>query len=361
LAIPAFNLDETPQDMADFVAYVNGPADSAWGKKRAAAGHPASYHLRHLEVGNEERVNDQYFARFRAIAEAVWAVDPEIILVVGDFVYRQPITDPDAVKGAVSGITSLAAHRKILELARREQREVWFDIHVDTDDPKRLGEVAVVPTYVEALAKLSGGARHRVAVFELNSGNHAQRRALANALAVGALQQLGDRLAVVCAANGLQPDGQNDNGWDQGLLFLNPNAIWTQPPGYVTRMIARHFQPLNLSAEIRGAARSGRVAAVRSEDGQTLVLRVVHIGDQPLVARIHLDGFAPLQPTAAVEELAGPADAVNTAAEPHRWAPRRFEWRHEMAGASVRYTFPPRSFSVLTFQRASPKKNAIPE
>jgi hypothetical protein len=140
LAIPVFNLDETPQDMADFIAYVNGPADSAWGKKRAADGHPAPYRLRHLEVGNEERVDDKYFARFRAIAEAVRAVDPEIILVVGDFVYRQPITDPDAVKGAASGITSLAAHRQILVLARRHQREVWFDIHVDTDAPSALAK-----------------------------------------------------------------------------------------------------------------------------------------------------------------------------------------------------------------------------
>jgi hypothetical protein len=277
---------------------------------------------------------------------------------VGDFVYSRPITDPDAVKGAASGITSLAAHRKILELARRHRREVWFDVHVDTDDPRRLGEVAVVPTYVEALAKLSGGARHRVAVFELNAGNHAQRRALANAAALGALQQLGERLAVVCSANGLQPDGQNDNGWDQGLLFLNPTAVWLQPPGYVTRMIARHHQPHNVPAEVRGAAGALRVAAACSEDGQTLVLRVAHFGDQPLAARTHLDGLGPLQPTAAVEELAGPAEAVNTAAEPNRYAPRRFEWRLEMAGAAVRYTFPPRSFTVLTFQRVPPKKSA---
>ncbi len=358
LAIPAFNLDETPQDMADFVAYVNGPADSAWGRKRAADGHPAPYRLRHLEVGNEERVDDKYFARFRAIAEAVWAVDPDIILVAGDFVYSQPITDPNAIKGAASGITSLAAHRQILDLARRHNREVWFDVHVDTDDPRRLGEVAVVPTYVEALAKLGGGARHRVAVFELNAGNHAQRRALANAVALGALQQLGDRLAVVCSANGLQPDGQNDNGWDQGLLFLNPTAVWLQPPGHVTRMIARHYQPLNVPAEVRGAAGPLRAAAARSENGRTLVLRVVHSGDQPLAARIQLDGLAPLRPTADVEELAGPADAVNTAAEPSRWAPRRFEWRQEMAGGPARYTFPPRSFTVLTFRRASPKKDA---
>ena len=38
--IPAFNMDETPQDMVDFVEYVNGPADSPWGRKRVAAGHP---------------------------------------------------------------------------------------------------------------------------------------------------------------------------------------------------------------------------------------------------------------------------------------------------------------------------------
>jgi hypothetical protein len=200
-----------------------------------------------------------------------------------------------------------------------------------------------------------------VAVFELNAGNHAQRRALANALALCALQQLGDRLAVVCSANGLQPDGQNDNGWDQGLLFLNPSGVWLQPPGYVTRMVARHYQPLNVPAEIRGAAGVAQVAAARSEDGQTLVLRVVHSGDQPLTARIQFVGFGPLSPSVAVEELAGPADAVNTAAEPNRWVPRRFAWRPERAGAAVPYTFPPRSFTVLTFRRAPPKSNAPPE
>ncbi|HTU25652.1 MAG TPA: family 16 glycoside hydrolase, partial [Pirellulales bacterium] len=34
-AIPDFNMDETPQDMADFVDYMNAPADSPWGQRRA--------------------------------------------------------------------------------------------------------------------------------------------------------------------------------------------------------------------------------------------------------------------------------------------------------------------------------------
>jgi hypothetical protein len=125
-------------------------------------------------------------------------------------------------------------------------------------------------------------------------------------------------------------------------------------------MIARHYQPLHVPTEVRGAAVPLHAAAARSADGQTLVLRVVHVGDQPLAAKIALDGFAPLQPTIAGEELAGPMSAVNTAAEPNRWAPRRFTWRQEMAGAAVTYTFPPGSFTVLTFQRGAGEKGTPP-
>jgi hypothetical protein len=350
LAIPAFNMDETPRDMADFVAYVNGPRDSAWGKKRAAGGHAAPYRLKHLQLGNEERVDDKYWQRFRAIAAAVWAVDPAVVLVVGDFAYGKPITDPDRITGAASGITNLSAHRKILGLARRHKREVWFDIHIGTEHPGALGELAVVPTYVNALAKLSSGARHKVVVFELNAGNHAHRRALANAIALGTLQQLGERLPVVCSANALQPDGQNDNGWDQGLLFLNPRQVWLQPPGHVTRMIARRYQPVNVPVRVEGGAGKLVAAAARSADGKTLVLRVVNAADRAVAARLALNGFTAKKPTAAVEELSGVADAVNTAKEPRRITPRARQWRYGRAGKGPLYTFAPRSFTVLTFE-----------
>ena len=348
LGIPAFNMDETPQDMADFVAYVNGPADSPWGKRRVADGHPAPYHLKHLELGNEERVDEKYWARFRAIAEAVWAVDAEIILVVGDFAYSQPITDPERIKGAASGITQMTAHRKILELARRQGREVWFDIHIGTEHPGALGELSVVPTYIDALSKMSDGAKHKVAIFELNAGNHAQRRALANAITLGELQHLGEQLPVICSANGLQPDGQNDNGWDQGLLFFNPAQVWLQPPGYVTRMIAHSYQPVHVPVKIQNGGEKIKVTAARSEDGKTLVLHVVNSGDRPITAALGIEGFKASKPLASVEELAGPMDAVNSAAEPQRIVPQVQEWRHNLSGTSPTYTFPARSFSILT-------------
>ncbi len=86
--IPAFNIDETPQDMADFIEYAKGPADSEWGRKRVADGHPKPYRLPYMELGNEERVDDEYAAKFEALAKAIWAKDRDVILVVGDFALR---------------------------------------------------------------------------------------------------------------------------------------------------------------------------------------------------------------------------------------------------------------------------------
>ena len=249
------------------------------GGRRVADGHPAPYKLKYLEIGNEEKIDDAYYAKFAAMAPAIWAKDANVILVVGDFLYSRPISDPFHFSGAASGITSLAAHRKILQLAKEHNREVWFDVHVGTEGPTPDSTLAATSSYIDALDQIAGGARHRVVVFELNANNHSQRRALANALAVNALARDG-RLPIVTSANCLQADGQNDNGWNQGLLFYNPSQVWLQPPGYVTQMFSRDYMPRVVTAEVRGGQSRLDVTSTRSDDGKTLVLRVVNPGDR---------------------------------------------------------------------------------
>ncbi|HSU67362.1 MAG TPA: family 16 glycoside hydrolase [Tepidisphaeraceae bacterium] len=345
LGIPDFNIEESPQDMADFVEYANGPADSPWGRARAADGHPKPYGLKLLELGNEERVDETYFEKFRPLAQAIWAKDPSVTLVVGDFAYNRPIDDPMNLQGAASRITTLAAHKKILELAKQNDREVWFDVHLDTDKPEPSASLRALPSYIDAIDKMANGARHKVVVFELNSGNHRQRRALGNAVAIDALIRDG-RLPIVTSANCLQPDGQNDNGWDQGLLFLNPSKVWLQPPGYVTQIISRSYQPLVLPAKVTHADDLD-VTPLRSADGKSLTLRVVNLGPIARPTQIHLDGFMPTTPTARVEELVAPLDAVNTANDATRVVPKQKEWRHGLEQGSAVYVFPPYSFTVI--------------
>ena len=349
LAIPDLNMGETPADMADFVEYANGPHDSEWGRKRALDGHPNPYRLKYVELGNEEAINDAYFAKFRPIAEAMWAKDPDLILVVGDFAYNKVIVDPMRFEGGAAS-SSLAAHKKILELARERGREVWFDIHVWTDHPPEPNGMKPERSYIEQLGKLAPGAKYKVVIFEYNAGNHAQKRALSNALATIEAEKIGDLLPIACAANCLQPDGQNDNGWDQGLLFLNPSRVWLQPPGYLTKMTRRDAQPLLVASEIKGNAGKLSANAKRSEDGKSLVIQAVNWGDEPRSVRIEVEGFTPSKPSAVVEELAGPLDLANTADRPDRIVPTRSEWAHSMAKGRASYTFPPRSFTVLRFE-----------
>ena len=348
LAVPDVNIDETPQDMADFIEYVNGPADSTWGRKRAADGHPKPYHLKHLQIGNEERVNEDYWQKFKPIAEAIWAKDREIILVVGDFAYGQKIDDPFNFKGAAGGITSLSAQQKILQLAKQHNREVWFDVHINTDGPRP--DFGGTLSYIDALEKLADGAKHRVVIFEFNADNHSQRRALANAAAINAVERDG-RLPIATSANCLQPDGQNDNGWNQGLLFLNPSQVWLQPPGYVTRMVSQNYHPLVVKSDVTGAAAGSLdVSVKRSEDGKTLVLQVVNFSDQPGTTKLYLADFKARKSTANVETLAAPLDARNTATEPARVKPSVTSWQHGLKAGQATYQFPARSFTVMRFE-----------
>jgi hypothetical protein len=347
--IPAFNMGETPQDMADFVEYAKGAADSPWGRRRAADGHPQPYRLGYLELGNEERVDEKYAAAFERLAEAIWAKAPEVILVVGDFAYSRPVDDPFDVHGAASRIASLAGQRRILRFAKEHGREVWFDLHVGTDGPRPDGSLQGMFSFVDALSKIAQGAPFKVVVFELNAGNHSQRRALANALAIQAIERDG-RIPIVTSANGLQPDGQNDNGWNQGLLFLNPAQVWLQPPGYVTQMLSQSYQPQRVKCDTSGASSTLDVNAKCAADGKTLVLQVVNAGNAAVTAEIRLTGFAPAKAEAAVIQLAGPLSAANTADRPEVLVPRRSRWRHDIQHGCAHYALPPNSFTIIRFE-----------
>jgi hypothetical protein len=348
--VPAFNMGETAEDMADFIEYAKGPADSVWGRRRVADRHPQPYHLHYIELGNEERVDEKYADKFEALAKTIWAKDKDIIPVVGDFAYAKPIQDPFNFTGADSRITTLAAHRRILQIAKANNGEVWFDIHVNTEQPATPNAtLAGMFSFADALDKIADGARHRVVVFELNAGNHAQKRALANAQAILAIERDG-RIPITTSANGLQPDGQNDNDWNQGLLFLNPAHVWLQPPGYITQILSHNYLPQLVKCDVSGAEGGLDAVATRSEHGKTLVLQVVNARKEAITAQIHLAGFVPDKPNALSIELSGTLDEVNTAAKPDNIVPKQTQWQHGIANGHTTRVFPAYSFTVLRFE-----------
>jgi hypothetical protein len=203
-------------------------------------------------------------------------------------------------------------------------------------------------SFFNALDKIADGAKHKVVVFEYNAGNHAVKRALANATTTHAIERDG-RIPIVTSANGLQPDGQNDNGWDRGLLFLNPSQVWLQPPGYVTRMFSNNYEPQLVECQVTGVGNKLDANAKQSDDRKTLVLQVVNPADKAVMTQIHLAGFVPTKPLAQVWEMSGPLEAVNTAGKPNAITPQYDHWKHGIKDGQMKYAFPPYSFTVIRF------------
>jgi alpha-L-arabinofuranosidase len=349
LGVPDFNINESPQDMADFMQYVNGATNTVWGAQRVADGHPAPYGLKYLELGNEERVDSGYYAKFQALAQAIWSADTNVTLVVGDFTYSAVITNAMDFVGAASGITNLDGQAAVLALAKANRRAVWFDVHVWTDGPYEDPSLGAMFSYDSALGQVSGGADYKVVVFELNANRHDQGRALGNALAIGEAERDG-RLPIVTSANCLQPDGQNDNGWDQGLLFLNPGQVWLQPPGYVTQMFSHNYLSLEVESKVEqpGSSRLA-VNATLSEDGKELVLDAINPDGKAVSVSVVLVGYLPNRSFATVEELGGRLNGVNFTDDPRMIRVHQRNGEFQLKDGVVKYLLPPYSVTVVHF------------
>jgi alpha-L-arabinofuranosidase len=78
--VPIEQLDQYIQDALDLIEFANGGANTKWGKLRVDMGHPASFNMKYLGIGNEQW-GEQYIERFTLFAKAIKARHPEIKLI----------------------------------------------------------------------------------------------------------------------------------------------------------------------------------------------------------------------------------------------------------------------------------------
>ena len=69
------DLDSYVQDALDLIEFANGSVDSKWGNVRADLGHPESFNLKLLGVGNENW-GRQYIERLKIFQEAIKEIVP---------------------------------------------------------------------------------------------------------------------------------------------------------------------------------------------------------------------------------------------------------------------------------------------
>ena len=183
-------------------------------------------------------------------------------------------------------------------------------------------------------------------IYELNANAHNISRALGNARAIGLLEQCSRRIKVVTSANALQPNGKNDNDWDQGLIFFDTERSWLQPPGYVTQMIAGNDVP----AVVATTVTNPNIAVTAKRSGAVMTLEVVNMDGSAQAPTISFIGYMPATATVEFTQIGGNASDQNDATNVTMIQPQRGSARYTLIGNAFTYSFPPSSFTVLRLE-----------
>lgn len=216
----AVNIEETPQDMADMIEYLNGPVTSEWGRRRAENGHPEPYGVKYIGIGNEEVLfngdradeYDHYVERFNLLHDAIKGKDPSVKLISTAW-WRADSPSMERTFRALDG------------------KADYWDYHPWADQLASGREVeAELRRMRELFLRWNPSTTMKCAIFEENGNRHDMQRVLGHVTLQNAVRRMGDFVLTSCAANALQPYRQNDNGWDQGQVFFTPSQVWGMPP-----------------------------------------------------------------------------------------------------------------------------------
>jgi alpha-L-arabinofuranosidase len=342
---------QSPEEVADFVAYCNAPNGTPAGDRRKADGYAQPFLIRYLQIANESGVNANYAGYFQRVASAVWNVDPDITLVPAGNCYNFSGKENEAEMRR-----RLAPHLQITRFVHDNGKKLLWDFHAFNtgDDPGQAlgGAVTGGVAFSQWLSRLAPECGVvPVACLEFNAGRFDFLRGLAHAVEMNVVARAGDRVRAVATPNVSQPWAVYQTDWKavlwtQGNIYYTQDRVWFQPAYYVDQMIARNWAPDVVACQTQARERTLDVVAAKSGDGKHLVLRVVNLTDRPIPATLSISGFASAS-SASVQTLTGDLNGYNTLTAPTKYQPQTTTWSRQIAPKPDTYTFPAHSFTVI--------------
>ncbi len=134
--VPMDELQPYINDCLDLIEFANGPVTSKWGKVRADMGHPASFNMKYIGVGNEQW-GEFYYERLKPFVAAIRAKYPDIKIVGTSGPVPEDV--PDNTYRFEDGWKAMKAQKADLVDEHYYRDEEWFLTHglrYDTYDRK---------------------------------------------------------------------------------------------------------------------------------------------------------------------------------------------------------------------------------
>lgn len=319
------------QEVLDWIEYCNGPADSKWGKVRAANGQPEPYRVKYWEIDNETwgMGAETYAEWVNRFAPAMRKADPSIKLAAC------------GSAGYGNDRNGLAWNRTLIE--RCADKIDYLSIH-HYENPDRFAEG---PRAYEAFFRKTGeliaaskNPKLKIYVSEWNAQSTDWRTGLYCGGLLNAFERCGDVVEIGGPALFLRH--VSATAWDNAFVNFD-HRTWFPAPNYVVMKLWReHYAPQRV--EIEGDTAPLNAVATRSADGKTIVFKAVNPSRQPVSVALKLPkGISGKAKFLVVAP--GELSARNTLAARNSVQPTPAEVRQD--GATLRLEMPPISCGVV--------------
>lgn len=317
--IPMEQMKGYIQDILDLIEYANGPATSAWGKKRAEAGHPEPFKLEYIGIGNEDKITPGFQERFKMICEAVRAKYPEIKLI------------------GTSGPFDAGEDFELGWKAAREQNVALVDEHYYKDAGWFFSNLKRYDSYPRTGPKVYLGEY-------ASWGNH-WHNALAEAAYMTGLERNGDVVEFASYAPLLGRIGHTQ--WNPDLIYFDGKGVYPTVNYYIQKLFSVNRGNRYFDQVVTHEDKKNKVLASSCvQDSRTgdIVLKFVNPTDKATRMNVDLKPFGRIKSKAVLTVMTGGKDVKNTREEPDNIVPVESEFK---AGKKFGYELPPYSVSLI--------------
>lgn len=318
---PEEEYDSIMEEALNWLRYCNEPATGEWGSLRAANGHPEPYNVKYWEIDNEmwEMGIDRYERCVRDYSTAMREIDPDIkIIACGGFPEDEAF------------INRSAKYFDFLSLHHYEQQGGY------ATGPERLRQQ--YNRYADMIAK-SPNPHIKLFISEWNLQSIDWRTGL---FAGGFLNVCETTPVVGMGAAALFIRRTDMPDWNNAFINFDYKDVFVAPNYQVTKLWYDHFSPYRL--EFSGDTGDLSVSTSLSEDGSTVIVKIVNATDKPSVLNVNGD-WAGIESSSY--DYYAPGDLLTANSMENKNAVALKSGGAQISGDSVKLSVEPYSAGVL--------------
>ncbi len=330
---PAFR--EFLQDAIDLVEFANGDVTTTWGALRAEMGHPESFGLEFIGIGNEQWETEKvdFFRRYTLFEEALHAVYPELKLIGS----AGPDVHTERYNAAWDFYHEAAKTKENFTYAVDEHYYMspeWFlkNTHFYDNYPR---DVKVFSGEYAAHPKRRGG---------MKSGNTLEA-ALAEAAFLTGVERNADVVIMASYAPLLARVGYVQ--WAPDMIWFDAKTAYGSPSYHVQKLYASNMGTYTLLMDTDEDLEEKKIFANASFDEASgeVILKVVNASAEDVIVELDTEQTICF---AVATTLSGPdLYAYNTIEEPHKVTTKNCE----LSGEACReLKLPAYTFTVYRFR-----------